>query len=135
MTNQIPDEHAAFLRPARFIDSDHASIRSLAAELTGKDDSPRTRAVRIFGFVRDRIRYNPFSPMMDEKDYLASTVLARGFGFCVQKAVLLAALSRAAGVPCRLCFADIRNHIVPGDLAELMGTDLFTYHGYGEFFL
>ena len=40
-----------------------------------------------------------------------SATLARGYGFCVNKAVLLAALARAVGIPARLGFADVRNHL------------------------
>jgi transglutaminase-like putative cysteine protease len=53
----------------------------------------------------------------------------------VQKAVLLAALARAAGIPSRLGFADVRNHKTPDWLREIMGTDLFVFHGYVELYL
>jgi len=49
--------------------------------------------------------------------------------------VLLAALGRAAGIPTRLGFADVRNHKIPEHMREMMGTDLFVYHGYVEFHL
>jgi len=124
-----------YLQPTASIDADHPSVREKARELTDPDATPADNAIKLFYFVRDRIRYNPFSPMLNPEDYLASEVLARGFGFCVQKAVLLAALARAVDIPARLCFADIRNHIVPGDLRKMMGTNLFVYHGYVAFFL
>ena len=130
-----PKDLVKFLEPTRFIDSDHESIREAVAALDMASDPLRKRAVKMFLFVRDQIRYNPFSSMFNREDYLASEILARGQGYCVQKAVLLAALSRCAGVPCRLCFADIRNSLVPGDLLEYMGTNLFTYHGYNAFYL
>jgi len=130
-----PKDLVKFLEPTLFIDADHESIRDAVAALEMSSDPLRARAVKMFGFVRDRIRYNPFSSMFNKGDYLASEILARGYGYCVQKAVLLAALSRCAGIPCRLCFADIRNFQVPGDLLEIMGTDIFTYHGYVAFYL
>jgi len=124
-----------FVQPTVFIDADHESIRGLVAELGVMEEPPRIRAARLFGYVRDRIRYNPFAPMLEQRDYVASEILARGSGYCVQKAVVLAALCRCAQIPCRICFADIVNHIVPGDLARLMGTNLFTYHGYASLLL
>jgi len=55
--------------------------------------------------------------------------------FCIPKAVLLAALGRAAGIPTRLGFADVRNHFSSGRLEALLGTNLFVFHGYAEFLL
>ncbi len=43
-----------------------------------------------------------------EEDFKASRVLEWGKGYCVQKAVLLEALARAAGIPSRLAFEKIR---------------------------
>lgn len=48
----------------------------------------------------------------------------------MQKAVALSALARAAGIPARLGFADVRNHLQTPRLRALMGTDLFVGHGY-----
>ena len=38
-------------------------------------------------------------------------MLEAGRAYCVPKAVLLAAVLRAAGVPTRLGFADVRSHV------------------------
>ncbi|MDP8255316.1 MAG: transglutaminase family protein [Candidatus Alcyoniella australis] len=124
-----------FLRPTPSVDSDSPLVRDKALELIQGVDSERERGVRLFYFARDAIRYNPFAPMFCAEEYAASATLQRGSGYCVQKAVLLAALCRAAKIPTRLCFADLLNHCVPGDLLELMGTNLFTYHGYCELYL
>jgi transglutaminase-like putative cysteine protease len=48
----------------------------------------------------------------------------------VPKAVLLAASCRAVGIPARLGFSDVRNHLSTPRLLELMGTDVFRWHGY-----
>jgi transglutaminase-like putative cysteine protease len=62
----------------------------------------------------------------------ASAVLALGHGWCVTKAALLAAACRAAGIPARLGFADVRNHLSTERMRQLMQTDLFHWHGYAE---
>jgi hypothetical protein len=62
-------------------------------------------------------------------------VLWKGEGYCVQKAVLLAALARASGIPTRLRFSDIRNHLSPPKLLEEMGTNIFVFHGYNELYI
>ena len=54
---------------------------------------------------------------------------------CIQKAVLLATLARAAGIPALVHFVDIRNHRVPDKIKEVLGTNLFHYHGYDELYI
>lgn len=124
-----------YLRPTRIIDSDNALIRENAASIINGADSDAERASKIFYFVRDKIRYNPYSPFHEEGHYIASVVLNRGYGYCIQKAVVLAALGRAADIPTRLGFADIRNHQLPKKMLELQGTDIIFSHGFTEFFI
>ena len=44
-------------------------------------------------------------------------------------------MARAAGIPARLAFADVRNHLATRQLIEFMGTDLFVFHGVTELYL
>jgi transglutaminase-like putative cysteine protease len=53
----------------------------------------------------------------------------------VCKACLLCALGRTLGIPSRLGFADVRNHLATRQLLDFLGTDLFVYHGFVEFLL
>jgi transglutaminase-like putative cysteine protease len=124
-----------YLNPTAFIDSASPAIVEHARSVVGEGDSETGRAVKLFYAVRDGIRYNPYRMSVKREDYVASRVLAQGEGFCIQKAVLLCALSRALGVPCRLRFAIVKNHLVTKRLRDLMGTDLFAFHGFNEFFL
>jgi transglutaminase-like putative cysteine protease len=94
--------------------------------------SPRDTAIRAFDWVRDEIQYDPHSAATGREGHRATVILERGRGYCVQKAVLLAAVCRAAGIPARLGFADVRNHKSPPKLLEIMGTNLFVFHGYVE---
>lgn len=65
----------------------------------------------------------------------ASTTLLNQRGWCVSKSVLLAACCRSVGIPARLGFADVRNHLTTQQLRQRMGTDVFYWHGYTEMFL
>ena len=124
-----------YLKPTPAIDCDTRSIKEKAQELTGGQEKITEKAKSLFYFVRDEIKYDPYSPRYLPEHYRASTILDRGEGYCVQKAVLLAALARAAGIPARLRFANIRNHLHFGKLSEIMRTNLFVYHGYDELFI
>lgn len=125
-------DSAACLGPTTFLDCDHPAIADLAASLARA--TPRETSVALFDWVRDHVAYVPLPPL-EPHDFKASVVLARRWGYCVQKAALLAALGRAAGIPSRLGFADVRNHQLPEHMLAAMGTNLFTWHGYTEFHL
>jgi transglutaminase-like putative cysteine protease len=88
--------------------------------------------VRLYEAVRDSVVYDPYVDLTDPANYRASTVLAKGRGFCVGKAALLAAAARSLGVPARVGFADVKNHLTSKRLYETMKTDTFIWHSYAE---
>jgi transglutaminase-like putative cysteine protease len=114
-----------------YVDSDHPAVMAFAAtHAHGTTDTER--AVALFYTVRDGFRYDPYRLDLSPHGMKASTVLEVGHGWCVTKAALLAAACRAAGIPARLGFADVRNHLSTERLRALMGTDVFIWHGYAE---
>jgi transglutaminase-like putative cysteine protease len=125
---------AEYLAPADWIDSGAANVVAFARE-HAKGGSDIDKAVSLYYAVRDGLRYNPFLDFSRDDSFRASEVLAKGEGFCVGKAALLAACARAAGIPSRVGFADVKNHLTTPRLREKMGTDLFVYHGYTELYL
>jgi len=124
-----------YLKSTFFIDCDTSSIKEKAQQLTEGRRQDVAKAKSLFYFVRDEIRYNPYLPKHLREDFRASNVLNTGEGYCVQKAVLLVALARAAGIPSRLGFAMIRNNLMPYKLYQVMKTNIFPWHGYAELYL
>ena len=125
-----------YLEPTNIIDSDHPEVRNYARKIAGKCRDDREKAVKLFYAVRDDIWYDPYSPFYLPEHYRASNVLRAGRGYCVCKAALLCALGRVVGIPSRVGFADVRNHMSTQQLTDYMGgSDLFVYHGYTDFFL
>ena len=124
-----------YLRPADLIDSDHPAIQDYAEDVSkgAKDDVEK--AVRLYYAVRDQVRYDPYGSPLVREAYVASTVLAQRHGYCVNKAGLMAAVARAVGIPARVGFADVRNHMTTKKLSEQMGTDIFYFHGYTDLWL
>ena len=123
-----------YLKSGRFVDSTHPRVVAFTEEhASGR--THRDRAVSLYYAVRDGIRYNPFQNFMLDDAYRGSACLQRGEGWCVPKAALLAACARAAGIPARVGYADVKNHLTTPALTEKMGTDLFVFHGYAELLL
>lgn len=121
-----------FLLPTHYVDCDSPAIKDFVWRVAGDEQgrSATEKAIRLFNAVRDQIRYDPYAVSLSEADYRASEILKMPSAFCVPKAILLAAAMRAAGIPAAIGFADVRNHLNSPKLTELMGTDLFIYHGY-----
>jgi transglutaminase-like putative cysteine protease len=124
-----------YLHPTEIIDSNHPEIIAFAEEKRGAVKDPVEIAVRLYYAVRDGIWYDPYFPFYLPAHYRASRILRGGRGFCIPKASLLCALGRASGIPCRPSFADVRNHLATRQLLEFMGSDIFVYHAFVEFFL
>ncbi|NNF99560.1 MAG: transglutaminase domain-containing protein [Desulfobacteraceae bacterium] len=133
--SEIKDVNACRI-PTETIDSDHPRVAGYARKVIGDDPaSHRQMAIALYYAVRDGIRYDPYYPFYLAGHYRASNIIKSGRGYCVSKAVLLCALARAVGIPARLGFADVRNHIATRQLLDFIGTNLFVYHGYTQFYL
>ncbi len=131
----IPPDLRDYTLPSPCVDSDHPAIIALAKKLVDPGLGHRENSVSLYYWARDEIRYNPYTVSDKPEQYRASHTLSQGEGWCVPKAILLAALCRAAGIPARLGFADVRNHLSTAQMRELMGTDVFLYHGYTAIYL
>ena len=125
----------AYRAPGDLIDSNHPKILSYASQVAG-EGSDRDKALRLYYAVRDGLRYDPYNTPMKREAYRASTTLEAGHGYCVNKAGLMAAVCRAVGIPARVGYADVRNHMTTKRLSDLMGgSDTFFYHGYTDVWL
>lgn len=129
-------DFSAYLTPTAIIDSDHPDILDYARRaVPDNSGSPREQAVKLYYAVRDPVWYDPYLPFYKPEHYRASGTLKNGRAFCIGKATLLCALGRACGIPSRLGFADVRNHLATRQLIAFLGSDLFSFHGFTEFHL
>lgn len=124
-----------YLAPTPFIERDAPAVHAFVARVVSDAQTDVEKAARLFYAVRDEIRYDPYGIVLTVDGLKATTTLVRGSGFCIAKAVLLAAAARAAGIPARLGFADVWNHLTTERLKAQMRTDVFAYHGFTELWL
>jgi transglutaminase-like putative cysteine protease len=124
-----------YLLPTAIIDSDNKEIIEFADKAAGEGAGPVETAVKLYYAVRDGIWYDPYYPFYLPEHYRAGRILKDRRGYCVSKVSLLVALARSRGIPARAGFANVRNHLATRQLIEMMGSDLFVYHGFAELFL
>jgi transglutaminase-like putative cysteine protease len=124
-----------YLQPTHFIDSDAPTIREFARDVIKGAQDGLEQVVQLYRAVRDRVLYDPYVDITNPRCYRASDVLALGRAYCVGKACLLAAAARAAEIPARVGYADVRNHMTSPRLYALLGTDVFLWHSYADLYV
>lgn len=126
---------AQFLAPATYIDSGSPQVITFARQAVVGTMGVHAAILQLYAVIRDTIIYDPYVNFADPANFRASGALAAGRGFCVGKSALLAASARVIGVPARVGFADVRNHLTSRRLYEKIKTDIFLWHSYTELYL
>lgn len=124
-----------YLKPTEFLDSDNGAVRAYAERHTRDARTDLDRAVNLYYAVRDDFQYDPYVLDLRRHAMKASALLAKTRGYCVEKALLLAASARAVGIPSRLSFYIVRNHIATERLAKALEKDYLVFHGAAEIYL
>jgi transglutaminase-like putative cysteine protease len=134
---EAPDDPGfeMYLQPGYYADSDHPNIREFAHSCCDQLDDPAEKAKALYYRIRDGWQYNPYDVRLDEEYNKASNFLDRSQGYCIEKANLMSAAARAVGIPTRLGFADVVNHIGTEKLEAYLGTNRLVFHGYIDLFI
>src|SRR5207248_2324841 len=103
-----------------------SNVRSALAAVDRTDEV--AMACALYYAVRDGIRYDVYGADLTRRGLSAGGVLEQGFGFCVHKSIVYAAALRSVGIPSRLVYGDVRNHLASPRLRELVGGEIFRFH-------
>lgn len=114
-------DHAPWLKPERFIESDHLRVHELASRLRQNDEWATARS--IFEWVRSSLTYAGYIA----EDLGALYALQERQGDCTEYANLVVALARANSIPARM----LGGYVVQND-AVLKPTE---YHNWAEIYL
>ena len=112
---QMPMDHRD---PTALIQSDHPIIRQQVEKIISQEDSPELRAGKIMRWIYKNIEKRPVLSVPD-----ALETLENRMGDCNEHAVLMAAMTRAAGIPSQ----------IEAGLVFLRGR--FYYHAWNALFL
>ena len=125
-----------YLNCTETIDCDSEAIKKQARIVTEGLTTDKEKAVALYYFVRDEIKHNPYAPAASAEDHRTSLTLERGNGQCQHKSALLVALYRAVGIPARMGYVDIRDHLLSDKFRQMVGGDnLLIQHGYVELYI
>jgi transglutaminase-like putative cysteine protease len=124
-----------YLHPTKFINSDAPEVIAYAHKYANESMSDREKAVALYTAVRDDISYDPYHIILEPTAISASLTLERKSGYCIEKSLLLAACGRVWGIPSRLGFSIVQNHLSSEKFVRMLRSDKFVFHGYNEFWL
>lgn len=123
-----------FLKDTDFLDYHNPAFEEFTREIN-KDQKDISIASQIYYLVRDSFLYDPYHLDLTHSGLKASNVLNKNRAWCVEKSSVMAACTRKFGIPSRLGYATVTNHIGVDKLTSFLKTDLIVFHGFVELYL
>jgi transglutaminase-like putative cysteine protease len=131
----IMTENAMYLKAGIYTDSDHADVIAYAKTKTLGIKEETEQVIALYYAIRDEFKYNPYHIVLKPYAMKASHLLTKDYGHCIEKSNLFVACVRSLGIPSRLAYGNVRNHLATEALEETLKTDVLVYHGYAEILL
>lgn len=120
---------ARLTEPTEFLDHQSVPVQEfIDGVVPDRGADKRQLAIALYYAVRDDVFYEVYDADLSRDGLKASHVATRKQGFCLHKSVLYAACCRAVGIPARLHYGKVRNHLASDRLRKHIGGDVF-FHG------
>lgn len=123
-----------YLKDTVFLDFKEPSFDVFTQQIN-KDQDTTALAIDLYYLVRDTFLYDPYHLDLTEDGLKASNVLKKRRAWCVEKSSVLAACARKFGIPSRMGYAIVTNHIGVEKLTLLLRREEIVFHGYVELYL
>jgi Transglutaminase-like superfamily len=123
-----------YLKATNYLDYNQPSIQFFCAEIELILNTTE-KAVALYNKVRDHFQYNPYHLDLRKEKLQASAIVGKRKAWCVEKAIIFASCARYMGIPAKLGFAIVTNHIGVEKLKKYLLRDEIVFHGYVSVFL
>jgi hypothetical protein len=121
-----------FLKETDFLNFTHVKLDKFILDLS-RDEIDK--ACELYYRVRDGFLYDPYHLDLRLPALTASVIASGKRAWCVEKSILLAALFRKVGIPSKLGYAVVTNHIGVDKLKGYLQREEIVFHGFVEAFL
>ncbi|WP_405734493.1 transglutaminase-like domain-containing protein [Streptomyces sp. NBC_00028] len=129
------DVTSSLTAPTEFLDYESDAVQTfIDAVIDDRSADRRENAVKLYYAVRDTVHYEVYGADLSREGLKASSTATARSGFCLHKSALFAAAVRALGIPSKLVYGDVRNHLASPRLIEHIGGDIF-FHGLTQIHL
>lgn len=123
-----------YLCETRFLNFQDVSFDAFTAGIDSNQPE-KEKALALYFLVRDAFLYDPYHLDLTHEGMKASKVLSKKRSWCVEKSSVLAACLRKFGIPSRLGYAIVTNHIGVEKLTNYLLRDEIVFHGFVDVFL
>jgi len=127
--NQDPN-----LLPSANIDFNSSEFNHFFASANIKGNS-KDDLIAWYTYVRDYFLYDPYHLDIRPESLVVSKIIQKRRAWCVEKALVFVAGCRKLGIPARLGFGIVQNHIGADKLEEYLKRKEIVFHGYAEVYL
>jgi len=124
-----------YLQAGFYTNSDHPKVIEYTQSVIRGISDKQQQLIALFYAVRDGFRYNPYHLILKPYALKASFLLTKDYGYCVEKSNLFAACARVLGVPSRLGYGNVCNHLGTKDIEQKLKTNILVFHGFTEVFI
>ncbi|MDT9690271.1 transglutaminase-like domain-containing protein [Streptomyces sp. P9(2023)] len=122
-------------QPTEFLDYETDAVQTFIDDVVkDRATDKRTMAIELYYAVRDDVFYEVYGADLSPQGLKASHTATTKSGFCLHKSALYAAAVRALGIPSKLVYGDVRNHLASPRLIEHIGGEVF-FHGLTQVYL
>lgn len=122
-------DNEIYLNETSILEVTHQSTLELIADIDNSL-SKKEQAVALYYKVRDLFIYDPYHLDLRPEFLKSSTILTKNRAWCVEKAIVLATGLRALGIPAKLGYGIVVNHIGVEKLIEKLRREEIVFHGY-----
>lgn len=123
-----------YLKDTVFLDFNNPKFDDFTKDIT-KNTSAKELAIQLYFLVRDSFLYDPYHLDLTQNGLKASNVIGKKRAWCVEKSSVLAACARKFGIPSRLGYAIVTNHLGVDRLQQYLRREEIVFHGFVELFL
>ncbi|CAA6827327.1 MAG: Transglutaminase [uncultured Aureispira sp.] len=128
-------ENEIYLKAGVYTNSDHLDVIAYAEEKTKGIGTKKEQVIALYYAIRDGFKYSPYHIVLKPYAMKASYLLTKDYGHCIEKSNLFVACARSLGIPSRLAYGNVKNHLGTSLLEKTLKTDVLVFHGYAEVFL
>ena len=123
-----------FLQETPFLDYSHENFTVFLEDFIVQKTQKQT-AILLYEKVRDAFLYDTYHLHLTTSALQGSYIHTKKRAWCVEKAIVLAACARRLGIPARLGYAIVVNHIGVEKLTQYLRRPEIVFHGYVELFI
>jgi transglutaminase-like putative cysteine protease len=127
-------ELANALEETNYLDFNHPVFDNYLLDIPSGVSS-KLKAVALYHKIRDGFIYDPYHLDLRGDAMKASRIVLKKRAWCVEKSTLMAAMARKLGIPSRLGYAIVTNHIGVDKLIHHLRKEEIVFHGYGSVYL